>query len=63
MVEVNISVKAKNPSFLSSLLQHIVKEITDEDYRLSEINNNRKVDMSWVYVDEGKYQWRRNDRS
>ena len=63
MVEVNISVQAKNSSLLQSLLQHIIKEITDEEYRLSEINNNRKVDMDWVYLDEGKYQWHKNERA
>jgi len=63
MVEINIAVKADDDNQLQDLLTHIMREITDRDYRLAEINNNRKVDMNWVHMDEGKYHWTRQDRS
>lgn len=63
MVEINIAVKADDDTQLQELLHHITKEITDQDYRLSEINNNRTVDLNWVHMDEGKYRWTRQDRS
>ena len=63
MVEINISVKADGEARLQDILTHIVKEITDEDYRLRHMNDCRKVDLNWVYLDEGKYQWQRSDRT
>lgn len=64
MVEINISVKANGDTQVQDLLEHIVKEIADEDYRLSEISRSmRHVDLNWVHMDEGKYQWSRNDRT
>ena len=63
MVEINISVEADGETPLQDILNHIVKEITDVDYRSANMNECRKVDMNWVYLDKGKYQWRRNDRS
>lgn len=63
MVEINISVKADGEARLQDILTHIVNEITDADYRLKHMNDYRKVDLNWVYLDEGKYQWQRNDRT
>ena len=63
MVEVNIAVKTDDPTQLQEILTHVVMEITDQDYRLAELNNVRHVDMNWVYLDEGRYQWSRNDRT
>jgi len=63
MVEINISVKATSEAPLQDILNHVVKEITNEEYRLSKSNECRKVDMNWVYMEEGQYQWNRNDRS
>jgi hypothetical protein len=60
MVEVNISVKAENDIDLPNLLNHIMREIIDTEYRLSEMNSKRRVDLNWVYLDEGKYQWAKN---
>ena len=63
MIEINITVRTDSENQLQDLLHHIMKEITDRDYRSSEINNNRKVDMNWVYMDEGTYNWSRKDHS
>lgn len=63
MVEINISVEANDNAKLQDLLNHIVMEITDQDYRLSKCNDCRYVDMNWVYLDEGKYQWSRDERT
>lgn len=63
MVEINITVKADNDSKVLDLLTHIVREITEPEYRLAEINNNREVDLNWVHMDEGSYNWHRHDRS
>jgi hypothetical protein len=63
MVEINISVKIDGEIKLQDLLTHIVMEITDEDYRNSHMNTNRYVDMNWVHMEDGKYQWSRNERS
>lgn len=63
MVEVNITVKTDDPTQLQEILTHVVMEITDQDYRLAELNSIRHVDMNWVYLDEGRYQWSRNDRT
>ena len=63
MVEINISVEADENVKLQDLLNHIVMEITDEDYRKAKSNDCRYVDMNWVYTDEGKYQWSRNERT
>jgi len=63
MVEVNITVEANDDARLQDLLTHIVMEITDREYRFNELNKLRKVDMNWVYLDEGKYSWSRNDRT
>ena len=63
MVEINISVKADGETRLRDILDHIVNEITDEDYRLTHMNDCRKVDLNWVYMDEGRYQWQRSDRT
>jgi len=63
MVEINISVKADGEAPLQDILTHIVMEITDEEYRLGKMNECRKVDMNWVYLDKGRYQWQRNDRT
>ena len=63
MVEINISVEANENVKLQDLLNHIVMEITDEDYRKAKSNDCRYVDMNWVYTDEGKYQWSRNERT
>jgi hypothetical protein len=63
MVEINISVRADGEAPLQEILKHIVMEITDADYRLSKMNDCRKVDMNWVYMRDGQYQWQRNDRS
>lgn len=61
MVEINISVEANDPAQLQKLLTHIVMEITDGDYRLAELDKVRYVDLNWVYLKEGKYQWSRHD--
>lgn len=63
MVEVNISVKADGTTQLQDILNHIVREITDEKYRMDKSTDCRYVDLNWVYMDEGKYQWSRDDRS
>jgi hypothetical protein len=63
MVEVSISIKVDDDSCLPDLLEHIRREIVDTEYRLSEINAKRKVDLNWVYIDEGKYQWFKNYHS
>jgi len=64
MVEISISVKADEGTNLQDILSHIVKEITDVDYRITEaMDPCRKVDLNWVYLDEGKYTWSRNDRT
>jgi hypothetical protein len=63
MVEISISAAADDETKLNELLSHIIKEITDKNYRLRELNNPRKVDLNWVYVDNGKYRWRRQDKS
>lgn len=63
MVEISISVAADDETKLSDLLDHIVKEITDKNYRFTEINSPRKVDLNWVYMDSGRYSWRRQDQS
>jgi hypothetical protein len=63
MVEINISVKTDSSTQLQGLLEHIVREITDTDYRLNEITRIRKVDEDWICLEEGKYQWSRNERS
>ena len=64
MVEINISVKADEGTNLQEILSHIVKEITDSDYRATEATNPcRQVDLNWVYLDDGKYTWSRNDRT
>ena len=63
MVEINISVEADENVKLQDLLNHIVMEITDEDYRMAKSNECRYVDMNWVYTDEGKYQWSRDERT
>lgn len=63
MVEINISVKAKETTSLQDILSHIVREITDEAYRINEaMDPCRHVDMNWVHMDNGKYTWSRNDR-
>lgn len=64
MVEINISVKAAEGTKLQDILSHIVREITDEDYRVNEaMDPCRKVDLNWVHMDHGKYTWSRNDRT
>ena len=63
MVEINISVEANENAKLQDLLNHIVMEITDEDYRMSRMNDERYVDMNWVYTKDGKYQWSRDERT
>jgi len=63
MVEVNITVEADDTAQLQDILNHIVLEITDGEYRLRKMNDCRKVDMNWVYTDEGRYQWARSDKS
>ena len=64
MVEINISVKAKETINLQDILSHIIREITDADYRVNEaLDPCRKVDLNWVYMDNGKYTWSRNDRT
>jgi len=62
MTEIQISVEADN-SNLQDILEHVVREITDGVYRTNEAEQNRKVDLNWVYLEHGKYQWLRNDRS
>ena len=63
MVEVNISVKANENAKLQDILSHIIREITDEAYRVNEaMDPCRQVDLNWVYLDDGKYTWSRNDR-
>ena len=64
MVEINISVKAEETTNLQDILSHIVREITDADYRVEEaMDPCRQVDLNWVYLDNGKYTWSRNDRT
>ena len=63
MVEINISVEINENAKLQDLLNHIVREITDEDYRLSKMHDERYVDLNWVYMNEGKYQWSRDERT
>jgi hypothetical protein len=63
MVEINISVKTDSNTQLQDLLEHIVREITDTDYRLNEITRIREVDEDWICLAEGKYQWSRNERA
>jgi hypothetical protein len=63
MVEINIAVKTDEPAELQDILEHIVKEITDSDYRRKELSAGRKVDLNWVYLDKGRYSWSRNDRT
>jgi len=63
MVEINISVEANENAKLQDLLNHIVMEITDQAYRLSKMNDERYVDMNWVYMEDGKYQWSRDERT
>ena len=63
MVEINISVEANENAKLQDLLNHIVMEITDEAYRMEKSTECRYVDMNWVYTDEGKYQWSRDERT
>jgi len=62
MTEIKIAVEADNNN-LQDILEHIVKEITDNVYRSNEATQNRKVDLNWVYLDDGKYQWSRHDRA
>ena len=62
MTEIQISVEADN-SNLQDILEHIVREITDGVYRTKEAEHARKVDLNWVYLEKGKYQWLRNERS
>jgi len=62
MTEIQISVEADN-SNLQDILEHVVREITDGVYRTNEAEQNRKVDLNWVYLENGKYQWLRNERS
>jgi hypothetical protein len=63
LVEVNISIEVDDDIQLRELLNHITKEITDSEYRKAEIQQKRKVDLNWVYVDVGRYQWAKNDRT
>jgi len=60
MLEINISLQTDDPSKLADLLTHITKEITDEDYRLR-YDNDLQVDLEWVYMDEGKYNWSKHE--
>lgn len=62
MVEINISLKIKEDTELQKVLEHIMKEIIDEKYREDEILRGRKSDSKWVYLDEGRYNWSRDDR-
>ena len=63
MVEINISVKTSSNAQLQDLLEHIVREITDTDYRLNEIVKTREVEKDWICLEQGKYHWSRNERS
>lgn len=63
MVEINISVKTDSNTQLQDLLEHIVREITDTDYRLNEIVKSREVEEDWICLEDGKYQWSRNERA
>lgn len=63
MVEINISVKADCEAPLQDILNHIVLEITDAEYRLKHMSDCRKVDLNWVYLEEGQYKWQRSDRT
>ena len=64
MVEINISVKAEGTTNLQDILSHIVREITDAEYRVTEaMDPCRQVDLNWVYLEKGKYTWSRNDRT
>ena len=63
MVEINISVKTDSNAQLQDLLEHIVREITDTDYRLNEITKTREVENDWICLRQGKYNWSRNERA
>lgn len=63
MVEINIAVETDESADLQDILEHIVKEITDANYRRRELSAGRMVDLNWVYLDKGKYSWSRNDRT
>lgn len=62
MTEIKIAVEA-NDNNLQDILEHITKEITDNIYRSNEAAQNRKVDLNWVYLEDGKYQWSRHDKA
>jgi hypothetical protein len=60
MVEINIEVAPHEPDKLRELLEHVVKEITDAEYRESTASDTAfKVDSEWVYTEQGKYNWRK----
>jgi len=63
MVEIKIAVEADELTGLQEILEHVVKEITDNKYRANEITELRTVDLNWVYLADGKYQWFRYDRT
>jgi len=62
MTEIKIAVEADGNN-LRDILEHITKEITDKVYRSNESAQNRKVDLNWVYLEDGKYQWSRHDKA
>ena len=63
MVELEISVRADDEQKLPELLEHIMREITDVDYRMYEIQMAREIDGKYICVGEGRYHWTKNVRS
>lgn len=63
MVEIKISVRADDEAKLPQIFEHIVKEITNHDYRMLEIQKTREIDGEWLCLEDGRYHWSRNERS
>jgi hypothetical protein len=64
MVEINIEIEPNAPTKLQELLEHVIKEITDAEYRADEQTTrgrSSEIDNGWVHTKQGKYNWRRND--
>ena len=63
MVEINIAVDPNEPAKLEQLLKHVFKEITKSEYRCEQSGRGTSddTDTDWVYMNEGKYSWSRDD--
>ena len=63
MVDINIHIEPASPEKLKELLNHIVKEITDHEYRLATQDHKVDVDLDgdMIITANGKYNWQRSE--